>query len=615
LGAHTKVLDFSNEFGNNPIRKGRSAAKYMKKPQTLAEALGVKTEVVNFEESFGNNPIRQGHSAAKYLATTTQEQHAASKKKKDSNPSLDDMLGNMELSISILSQLVQAAAPDVAPAKKPQTLAEALGVKTEVVNFQQEFGNNPIREGHSAAKYLKKPQTLAEALGAKIEVVNFEQKFGNNPIREGHSAAKYLEAAQAEEEKNSNPSLNDRLGNMGFSMGGPSQPVQEAAVPDKKPQTLAEALGVKTEAVNCEESFGNSPIRQGHSVAKKYLATTAQEQQAAKKKKDSKRPSLDDMLGNMVFSICLPSQPVQAAAPVAAPTKKGKHQTLGEALRVKTEVVNNPIREGHSAVKYLKDFTKEEFGDNKPRESQHSAPAKKYLRAAQIERPSDQTLLDAIGVLTRAMHEDDAASTAKYLEATQGQQQQPKSLAADKLGSLGLFSLDETPTPTKAPKAQTLADTLGLAIKISNFDASYGKNPPREDHSAAKYVKKSQTFLAEEEALGATNNKIVKSEKEFGNNPIREGHSASKYLEAVKADNHENELTDALGSLNTSLCDTKKGRDPNSTVEVRNEVKEEKGRVATQLQKNEEVQILKAKYLTAAQSSYIPQRQEIRKLW
>jgi tRNA U34 2-thiouridine synthase MnmA/TrmU len=704
LGAQTKVVDFSNEFGNNPIREGHSAAKYMKKPQTLAEALGVKTEVVNFEDQFGNTPIRQGHSAAKYLATAQEQEkakkknskpslddrfgnmglsmggppqnvqasavaapvkkaqtlaealgvktevvnfedqfgnnpirqgHSAAKylataqeqqevKKKNSKPSLDDRFGNMGLSMGGPSQPVQATAV-AAPAKKPQTLAEALGVKTEVVNFQKNFGDNQIREGHSAAKYLKKPQTLAEALGAKTEVVNFEKKFGNNPIREGHSAAKYLETAQDEKKNNKPKSLGKKLGNMGSSMGGPSCPVPASAT--KKPQTLAEALGAKTEVVNFEKKFGNNPIREGHSAAN-YLETAQDE------KKNNKPKPLGEKRGNMGSFMGGPSRPVPASA-------AKKPQTLAEALGAKTEVVNfekkfgnNPIREGHSAAKYLEaahpenkpsslgeklgsvgfnmdprsksapssgakkpqtlaealgaptkvvDFPKE-FGDNKPREG-HSAA--KYLRAAQMERPSDQTLSDALGVLTQVMNEDDSA--AKYLEATQGQQ--PTSLA-DKLGSLG-FSLDETPTPTKAPKAQTLADALGVLIKIINFEDSYGKEQPREGHSTAKYVKNPQTLA---EALGATT-KIVKFEKEFGSNPIREGHSAAKYLEAAKADNHENELADALGSL-ISWCDNQ-GLDPTSTEVVilelkrlRNEVKEEKAR-ATQLQN--EVQTLKAK--------------------
>lgn len=86
-------------------------------------------------------------------------------------------------------------------AAKPQTLADALGVSTKVVNFSQEFGENPIREGHSAAKYLKNPQTLAEALGVMTKVVNFTKSFGNNPIHKGHSAAKYLADAKTQEKQ------------------------------------------------------------------------------------------------------------------------------------------------------------------------------------------------------------------------------------------------------------------------------------------------------------------------------------------------------------------------------------------------------------------------------
>jgi hypothetical protein len=56
--------------------------------------------------------------------------------------------------------------------RRPQTLPEALGVltTTQVINFKQKFGYNPIQEGDWAAKYLNKPHTLAEELGVKTQV-------------------------------------------------------------------------------------------------------------------------------------------------------------------------------------------------------------------------------------------------------------------------------------------------------------------------------------------------------------------------------------------------------------------------------------------------------------
>jgi hypothetical protein len=50
---------------------------------------------------------------------------------------------------------VPPSSSQVITTKKPQTLAEALVVSTKAINFSQEFGDNPIWEGHSAAKYLK----------------------------------------------------------------------------------------------------------------------------------------------------------------------------------------------------------------------------------------------------------------------------------------------------------------------------------------------------------------------------------------------------------------------------------------------------------------------------
>jgi chromosome segregation ATPase len=176
-----------------------------KPSQTLAGALGVKTQVVDFKKNFGDNPIHKGHSAAKYLLETNNATASSGtgrpqgKKMKKPKSALADKMGALGFNIDDESSKSSSSASP--SAKKPQTLAEALGVSTKVVNFSAEFGDNPIREGHSAAKYLDKPQTLAEALGVKTQVVNFHKSFGSNPIHKGHSAAKYLAAAQTKEKQ------------------------------------------------------------------------------------------------------------------------------------------------------------------------------------------------------------------------------------------------------------------------------------------------------------------------------------------------------------------------------------------------------------------------------
>ena len=221
LGVSTKVVNFSEEFGDNPIREGHSAAKYLNKPQTLAEALGVKTQIVDPTKNLENNPIREGHSAAKYLEipvttappTGTQPKDKTTKVKEQPKTALERM-GVLGLNLDDPSKFeatspASSSSPGLST-KKPQSLAEALGVSTKVVNFSEEFGDNPIREGHSAAKYLKKPQTLAEALGVKTQVVNFQKNFGSNPIHKGHSAAKYLAAAKIQEMQQYLADMKDR---------------------------------------------------------------------------------------------------------------------------------------------------------------------------------------------------------------------------------------------------------------------------------------------------------------------------------------------------------------------------------------------------------------------
>jgi chromosome segregation ATPase len=259
LGAPTQVVNFKERFGDNPIRDGHSAAKYLKKPQTLAEALGAKTEVVDFKETFGDNPIRQGHSAAKYLETAvttapvTKQKDKKMKKMKGQPISAMERMGALGLNLDkppvSASQEITTIKPQTK--KPPTTLAEALGVSTKVVNFSEEFGNNPIREGHSAAKYLKKPQTLAEALGVKTEVVNFQKSFGSNPVRKGHSAAKYLAAAKIQEMQQylvdmknrtgDNPNKSKAVGDLTPGMNTPSKRLSSDPLGADKEAEITEA--------------------------------------------------------------------------------------------------------------------------------------------------------------------------------------------------------------------------------------------------------------------------------------------------------------------------------------------------------------------------------------